>query len=297
MSFQDNIEEFQQSLDTTEASEINSHSVMTTISPDLEDATAVKILKHCTRPSNEQESADDTASTSEAVDINNQVVLEQPDPRQDVIPVINQDLPNSTCGLSDSISLSTADSSSDWSDYFEYSPPCGILGRFYQKYARLALRLRRAGYLLPFEIICLVFTITCCFMGAYNWPLCPADVYIPRYVFFNGAIATLSVCVRSMNSLWTLVLHRSEEFLRYMCAFLLGWVAIVMTLIEMTEFYTMSYSFHKREENYCNEVFYWFVYYKNIVFGVIMTLTALLYIPGLSVYYYADRLDFPGFIQ
>ncbi|KAF8788849.1 hypothetical protein HNY73_006849 [Argiope bruennichi] len=277
MSFQDNIEEFQQSLDTTEASEINSHSVMTTISPDLEDATAVKILKHCTRPSNEQESADDTASTSEAVDINNQVVLEQPDPRQDVIPVINQDLPNSTCGLSDSISLSTADSSSDWSDYFEYSPPCGILGRFYQKYARLALRLRRAG--------------------AYNWPLCPADVYIPRYVFFNGAIATLSVCVRSMNSLWTLVLHRSEEFLRYMCAFLLGWVAIVMTLIEMTEFYTMSYSFHKREENYCNEVFYWFVYYKNIVFGVIMTLTALLYIPGLSVYYYADRLDFPGFIQ
>ncbi|XP_055925756.1 uncharacterized protein LOC129957467 isoform X1 [Argiope bruennichi] len=278
MSFQDNIEEFQQSLvDTTEASEINSHSVMTTISPDLEDATAVKILKHCTRPSNEQESADDTASTSEAVDINNQVVLEQPDPRQDVIPVINQDLPNSTCGLSDSISLSTADSSSDWSDYFEYSPPCGILGRFYQKYARLALRLRRAG--------------------AYNWPLCPADVYIPRYVFFNGAIATLSVCVRSMNSLWTLVLHRSEEFLRYMCAFLLGWVAIVMTLIEMTEFYTMSYSFHKREENYCNEVFYWFVYYKNIVFGVIITLTALLYIPGLSVYYYADRLDFPGFIQ
>ncbi|CAL1292051.1 unnamed protein product [Larinioides sclopetarius] len=151
------------------------------------------------------------------------------------------------------------------------------------------MRLRDNGYLLPFELICLGLTITSCYMGACYWPMCPADVYIPRYVFFNGAIATFSVCVEIMDSLWKLFLRNANGVRRYFCAFGIGWIALITTLIEMIQFYTMSYSFQKSEENYCNETFYWFVFYKNIAFGVLMFLIALIYIRTFNFYYFVDE--------
>ncbi|GBM76088.1 hypothetical protein AVEN_148227-1 [Araneus ventricosus] len=291
MSRQDNNEESQQSLvDKMEMCENN--SLRSTKLSDFQDTTIADVLKGSTRLPNGAGSDDDTASKSEAVDPNNRdILVEFSHPRveeAETTVIFNPDLPGSTCGRSDSeASSSTTYDSSEFYSFLE--GPSGLAG-LYSKYAFHITRLRNRGYLLPFEMIWLAFAIACCYMGAYHWPMCPADVYIPRYVFFNGAIATFSVCVEIMDSLWKLLIRSRNDIRKYFCAFVLGWVAIITTLIEMTEFYTMSYSFHRNEENYCNETFYCFVYYKNIAFGVLVFLSAIIYIPSFDFYYYLDYI-------
>ncbi|GBM76091.1 hypothetical protein AVEN_148230-1 [Araneus ventricosus] len=275
MSHQDNIEESQQSLID------NMETYKNTKLSDFQDTTIADVLKGSTRLPNGAGSDDDTASTSEAVDPNDQDILVELSHARveegETTVIFNPDIPGSTSGRSDS-EASDATTYDLTEFYALLEAPLG-----YREYVCL---IRNRGYLLPFEIIWLAYTIACCYMGAYHWPMCPADVYIPRYVFFNGAIATFSVCVEIMDSLWKLLIRSPNDIRKYFCAFGLGWVAVITTFIEMIEFYTMSCSFHRYEENYCNETFYWFVYYKNIAFGVLVFLTAIIYIPSFDFYYY-----------